>query len=59
MAVFHITFAIQVFLQAKALWTSIAHFECSYSGFNQLSFWQTIYDTNEKMSQLTEGMVQK
>lgn len=58
MAVFHTTSTSQVFLQEKVLWTSIAHFECSCSSFNQFSLWQTIHDTNEKMSQLTQGMVE-
>lgn len=44
---------------SKSAVTSVAHFQCSYSGFNQFSCWQTIRDTNEKMSQLTQGMVEK
>lgn len=34
-------------------------FQCSYSGFNQFSFRKTIHDMSEKMSQLTQVMVEK
>lgn len=50
---------IQVFLQGKVLWTLIAHFICSYSVFSIFSFWQPLYDTSEKVLQLTQGMVEK
>lgn len=50
---------IQVFLQGKVLWTLIAHFICSYTVFSIFSFWQPLYDTSEKVLQLTQGMVEK
>ena len=59
MAVPHATSATQAFPQAKVLWASVAQSECSYSDFNQLFSWQSIHDTNEKMCQLTQGVVEK
>lgn len=51
--------AIQIFLQEKVLWTSVAHFIYSYSVFSKFSFWKALYDTSEKVLQLTQGMVEK